>query len=88
MERLPPIFRLFFSSRRQTLVHQVQRDNNIRTLLEAIRDTFEFAKADSLRDIEPASMKAKIFNEMLQCVSESAEFIESYAKDVRVGTSS
>jgi hypothetical protein len=87
MERSPPVLRLFFSSRRQTLVHQVQRDNNIRTLLAAIRDTFEFEKTDILRDIQPGSMKAKIFNEMLQCVSESAEFIESYAKDVRVGTS-
>jgi hypothetical protein len=77
------------SPHHQTLIHQFRRDDNVRTLLKAIRDAFEFAKeADNLRNIEPASTQAKILDEMLQCVSEAAEFIELYAKDVQVGTSS
>jgi hypothetical protein len=79
----------FFPPHHQTLLHQFQRDDNVRTLLEAIRDAFEFAKeADVLRNIQPASTQAKTLDEMLQCVSKSAEFIVSYAKDVQVGTSS
>jgi hypothetical protein len=71
------------------LLNQFQRDENVRTLLEAIRDAFEFSKeADILRNIQPASKQAKILDEMLQCVTRSAEFIVSYTKDVQVGTSS
>jgi hypothetical protein len=70
------------------LLKQVQRDNNIRTLLEAIRDAFEFAKeADALRNIKPGSMQTKLLEEMLLRVYEFAKFIESYAKDVQVGSS-
>ena len=82
---------LFFQSHRQPLVCQFQCDENVRTLLKAIRDAFEFANdADItiLKNIQPESMQAKILNEMLHCVSESVVFIESYAKDVRIGTSS
>jgi hypothetical protein len=71
------------------LLQQVQRDNNVRTLLEAIRYAFEFAKeADVLRNIQPASTQAKILDEMLKYVPEIAQFIESYANDVQAGTSS
>ena len=80
---------LSFSPGIQTLLQQVGRDDNVRTLLEAIRDAFEFAKeAAILRNIQPSSMQLKILDEMLQCVYKSAEFIESYAKDVQLGTSS
>jgi hypothetical protein len=79
--------RSFSSSRRQTLIHQFRRDDNVRALLEAIRDAFEIAKeADVLKDMEPASTQAKILDEMLECVSECSKFIISYAKDVEVGT--
>jgi hypothetical protein len=79
----------FFSPRLQALVRQVQRDDNVRALLEAIRDAFEFAKeVDTLRNIKPESMQAKILGDMLLCVSKCGEFIESYAKDVQVGMSS
>jgi hypothetical protein len=77
----------FSSSRHQTLLHQFRRDDNVRALLEAIRDAFEIAKvADVLKDMEPASTQAKILDEMLECVSECSKFIISYAKDVEVGT--
>jgi hypothetical protein len=67
----------------------VERDDNVQTLLEAIRDAFELAEeADTLRNIQPESKQAKILYEMLECVSNSAKFIESYAKDVQVGMSS
>jgi hypothetical protein len=88
--RISNIHTLFFA-RHQTLLQQVQRDDNVRTLLEAIRDAFEFAtdsEADALKKIKPESMLAKILKDMLQHVSECGEFIESYAKDVQVGTSS
>jgi hypothetical protein len=71
------------------LLQQVQRDDNIQTLLEGICDAFEFAEeADTLRNIKPESRQAKILEEMLECVSESAKFIRSYAEDVNLGTSS
>jgi hypothetical protein len=77
-----------FPPRCQTLQHQFQRDDNVRTLLEAIRDSFEIAKeAEALKNMQPASTQAKILDEMLDCVSECAKFIMSYAKDVHVGTS-
>jgi hypothetical protein len=78
-----------FTSRYKTLLRQVQRDDNVRILLEAIRDAFEFAKeADALRNVKPESMQAKILEDMLKRVSEFSKFIESYAKDVQVGMSS
>jgi hypothetical protein len=77
----PPFF--------QALIQQVQRDDNIQTLLEAIRDAFEFAEeADTLRNIKPESRQASILEEMLECVSECAKFISSYAEDVNLGSSS
>jgi hypothetical protein len=57
----------------QTLVHQFQRDENVRTLPETIRDAFEFIEADTLKGIQPASTQAKNFDEMLQCFSKCAE---------------
>jgi hypothetical protein len=80
---------LFCLTYRQALLRQVQRDDNIQTLLEAILDAFEFAEeADTLRDLKPNSRQAKILEDMLKCVSECAEFIRSYAEDVKVGMSS
>jgi hypothetical protein len=80
---------IFFPFCHQTLLRQVERDVNIETLLEAIRDVFEFAEeADALRNIMPESRQATILEEMLECVSKCAEFIRSYAEDVQVGTSS
>jgi hypothetical protein len=71
------------------LLHQFERDDDVRGLLQAIRDAFEIAKeADILRNLKPASTQAKILDEMLECVSECATFIISYAEDVQVGTSS
>ena len=78
-----------FLLRRQALLKQFERDDNVLTLLKAIRDAFDFAKeASVLRNIKQASAQAEILDEMLRCVSEIVEFIESYAKDVQVGTSS
>jgi hypothetical protein len=73
---------------RQTLLLQLQRDDNVQTLLKAIQDAFEFAReADALKNMEPASTQARILDEMLECVSECAKFIISYAENVQVGTS-
>jgi hypothetical protein len=71
------------------LLQQVQRDDNIETLLEAIRDAFQFAEeADTLRNLRPESSQATILGEMLECVSECARFITSYAEDVKLSMSS
>jgi hypothetical protein len=76
----------FFNPRWQTLLQQAQRDDNVRSLFEAIRDAFAFAKdADALRGIKPESVQAKVLEDMLERVSEISKFIESYAEDVRVG---
>ena len=78
-----------FSPRFQTLIQQVQRDDSVRTLFEAIHDTFEFARdANALRNINPESRQTRILEEMLQCVSEIGKFIELYARHVQVGESS
>jgi hypothetical protein len=78
-----------FSLCLQTLLQQVERDLNVETLLEVIRDAFEFIEeADTLRSIMPESRQAAILEEMLESVSKCAEFIQSYAEDVHVGTSS
>jgi hypothetical protein len=78
-----------FSLCLQTLLQQVERDLNVETLLEVIRDAFEFVEeADTLRNIMPESRQATILEEMLESVSKCAEFIQSYAEDVHVGTSS
>jgi hypothetical protein len=70
----------------QTLLLQVERDDNVRALFRVIRDGFEFAKdADALRSIKPESRQARILEEMLQYVYEIGKFIELYAKHVRVG---
>jgi hypothetical protein len=79
-------YSFLFSPHRQTLLQQVQRDDNVRSLFEAICDAFAFAKdVDALRRIKPESVQAKILEDMLERVSEISKFIESYAKDVRVG---
>jgi hypothetical protein len=86
----------FFLARWQTSVYQLRRDDNVRTSFKVILDVFEFTnEADVLKNIQPASTQAKILDEMLQCVSECANFIKSYAftgplatKHVQVGTSS
>jgi hypothetical protein len=73
---------------RQTLLLQLKRDDNVRTLLQAILDAFDFTKkADVLRNMDPESTQPKILDEMLECVSECAKFIISYAEDVQVGMS-
>jgi hypothetical protein len=66
---------------------QVERDGNVETLLVTIRDAFEFAEeADTLKNIKPESKQAAILEEMLECVTECAKFITSYAEDVQAGT--
>jgi hypothetical protein len=70
----------------QTLLQQVQRDDNVRTLFQAIHEAFEFAEdANALRNMKPDSRQARILEEMLQCVFEIGKFIELYAKHVGVG---
>jgi hypothetical protein len=77
---------LFLSPCCQTLLQQVQRDDSVQSLFEAICDAFEFAKdSDVLRRISSESLQAKILEDMLERVSEISKFIESYARDLQAG---
>jgi hypothetical protein len=60
-------------------VHQLQRDDDFQSLLEAILNAFEFGNEDVLRNIQLPSTQAETLNEMLQRVSECANVIKSYA---------
>jgi hypothetical protein len=78
----------FFLAHWQSSVHRLRHDDNVRTSFKVILDTFEFAnEADVLRNIQPASRQATVLDEMLQCVSECANYIKAYAF-TQVGTSS
>ncbi|KAF8263384.1 hypothetical protein EI94DRAFT_592133 [Lactarius quietus] len=66
----------------KTLLEQFQRDDNVRTLVVAIRDAFDFAKQeDTFKTIERVPRQAQIITLMLQHVCNCCEFIQSYAKD-------
>ncbi|KAH9002381.1 hypothetical protein EDB86DRAFT_3074161 [Lactarius hatsudake] len=66
----------------KTLLEQFQRDDNVRTLLEAMHDAFDFAHhEDTLRSIKPESYQAQILTLMMQDVCSCCDFIQSYSKD-------
>jgi hypothetical protein len=63
-------------------VGQYQRDDNVRALLEAINDAFDFANdKDTLKSIKPDSKQAEILTLMLQDVCSCCDFIRSYTRD-------
>ncbi|KAH9069844.1 hypothetical protein EDB83DRAFT_413372 [Lactarius deliciosus] len=66
----------------KTLLEQFQRDDNIRTLLAAVHDSFDFAnQEDRFKAIGRDSKQARILTLMLQHVCNCCDFIRSYAKD-------
>ena len=66
----------------QAFLKQVERDENIRTLLLAIHDAFDFAQPeDVLKSIKTGSKQAHIITEMLKEVQACGEFIQQYAND-------
>ncbi|KAH9033691.1 hypothetical protein EDB83DRAFT_1828164 [Lactarius deliciosus] len=66
----------------KTLLEQFQRDDNIGTLLDAMRDTFDFANQEErFKAIGPDSRQAQILTLMLQHVCNCCDFIRSYAED-------
>ena len=70
-------------------MEQFQSDDNIRTLLVAMHDAFDFAiQEDILKSIKRESKQARILTLMLQHVCNCSDFIQSYAKDPRFCTSS
>ena len=67
--RMYGTFTLFLSFTFQTLLQLIQRDENVETLLETIRDAFEFAEeTDTLRSIKPESKQAKILGGARMCL--------------------
>ncbi|KAH9069832.1 hypothetical protein EDB83DRAFT_411732 [Lactarius deliciosus] len=65
-----------------TLLEQFQRDDNIRTLLAAMHDSFDFAnQEDRFKAIGRGSKQARILTLMLQHVCNCCDFIRSYAID-------
>lgn len=68
----------------QTFLIQVQRDENIQALLDAIYNAFDFTQeADHLKDLTPHSKQGHILTLMLQHVCHCGDFIKSYAQDVQ-----
>ena len=66
----------------QAFLKQAERDENIQTLLLAIRDAFDFAHPeDVLKSIKAGSKQAHIVTEMLKEVRACGEFIQRYASD-------
>ncbi|KAI9440928.1 hypothetical protein H4582DRAFT_1850592, partial [Lactarius indigo] len=71
-----------FSAIPKTLLEQFQRDDNVRTLLVAIHDAFDFAnQEDRFKAIGRDSRQAEILSLMLQHVCNCCDFIRSYAND-------
>ncbi|KAH9055445.1 hypothetical protein EDB87DRAFT_1824606 [Lactarius vividus] len=59
-----------------------QRDDNIRTLLAAVHDSFDFAnQEDRFKGIGRDSKQARVLTLMLQHVCNCCDFIQSYAND-------
>jgi hypothetical protein len=68
-------------------LEQVQRDEKIQALLDAIHDAFDFAQeAAPLKDITPQSKQGNILMLMLRHVCCCSDFIQSYAKDTKFRT--
>ena len=68
---------------------QVQRDEQIQALLDAIYDAFDFTQeADPLKNVTPQSKQGEILMLMLQHVCSCSDFIQSYAQDIQYCTSS
>ncbi|KAH8995204.1 hypothetical protein EDB86DRAFT_3243662, partial [Lactarius hatsudake] len=66
----------------KTLLEQFQRDDNIGTLLDAMRDAFDFANQEErFKAIGRDSRQAQILTLMLQHVCNCCDFIRSYAED-------
>ncbi|KAH9040383.1 hypothetical protein EDB85DRAFT_134287 [Lactarius pseudohatsudake] len=66
----------------KTLLEQFQRDDNIRTLLVAMHDAFDFTnREDRFKTIERVPRQAQILTLMLQHVCHCCDFIQSYAKN-------
>ena len=71
----------------QAFLKQVERDENVRTLLLAIRDALDFAQLeDMLKSIKPGSKQADILTGMLKEVQACSEFIKRYADDPQLCT--
>lgn len=66
----------------KTLLEQFQSDDNVRTLLVAVHDAFDFANQENtLKSIKRESRQARILTLMLQHACNCCDLIRSYAKD-------
>jgi hypothetical protein len=75
---------IFDSYGYQTLLDQVNRDKNVKTLLQDIHDVFNLGKlVDSLGTIKSGSTQAQILTAMLRLVCNCGDFIQSYAKNTQ-----
>ncbi|KAH9066771.1 hypothetical protein EDB87DRAFT_1819234 [Lactarius vividus] len=69
----------------KTLLEQFQRDDNIRTLLGAMHDAFDFtSREDRFKTIERVPRQTQILTLMLQHVCHCCDFIQSYAKNAQL----
>lgn len=67
----------------QAIATQMERDDQVRTLLEALKDMMDTVHA--AEDLEARChdpKQAEIITKMLQQTGECGHFIQSYAKDI------
>jgi hypothetical protein len=70
-------------------MEQYEHDDNVQSLFESMHDAFNFAHhEDTLKSIKPKSEQARILTLMLEDVCSCCDFIQSYAKDSQLCTSS
>jgi hypothetical protein len=66
----------------QTFLEQFERDDNIQTLLVAMRDAFDFTNQEgTLKTTDRVPRQARILTLMLQHVCNCCDFIQLYARD-------
>ncbi|KAI0263259.1 hypothetical protein BC834DRAFT_325592 [Gloeopeniophorella convolvens] len=71
----------------KTLIAQIERDENFRTLLVAIRDAFDLAKeAKDLMNLLPGSTQVRILKEMLRHVGACGDLIQIMQRIQHFGT--
>ena len=66
------------------LLKQYENDDNVKTLVQAMHDAFEFGGHEDalfIKSIRPQSKQAEILTQMLTDVGDCCDFIQSYDRD-------
>ena len=73
--------KIFYSYGRQAILAQVERDENIKALLQDIHDVFDLGKlAHSLKTVKSDSKQVQLLTDMFRHVCNCGDLIQSYGK--------